>query len=201
MTSYIITWPWHGTGTLVVAWNLAHQNKGTSRRKEEQFLPIRMPTVCWKTRPRNITNMLSIKKSSMLISVSERHSIQRNLPSHCAYVINYSYSYPCSEYSINTAHLILQNNHHSLIDLPNILLYIHGLVILVVNIASILLTWCYIPIIHSLIDLPNILTVPTCTWFSYRCSEYSINTAHLMLHTNHSVTHRLTQHSYCTYMV
>jgi hypothetical protein len=120
--------------------------------------------ICWKTRPRNKTNMLSIKTSSMLISVSERHSIQRNLPSHCTYVINYSYSYPCSEYSINQS-----------------------------------LTWCYIPIIHSLIDIPNIITVPT--WFSYPCSEYSINIAHLMLHTNHSLTHRLTQHSSCTYMI
>jgi hypothetical protein len=27
--------------------------------------------------------------------------MQRNLPRHCTYVINYSYSYPCSEYSIN----------------------------------------------------------------------------------------------------
>jgi hypothetical protein len=31
-----------------------------------------MPTICWKTHPPNITNMLSIKKSSMMmISVSE----------------------------------------------------------------------------------------------------------------------------------
>jgi hypothetical protein len=107
----------------VVAWNLPHTNKGTSRREHEQFVPIAMPTVCWKTRPRNITNMLSNKKSSMLIiSVSERHSILRNLLSHCTYVINYSYSYPCSEYSINQSltwcYIPII---HSLIALPYIL--------------------------------------------------------------------------------
>jgi hypothetical protein len=108
------------------------------------------------------------------------------------------FSYPCSEHSINITHLMLHTNHSLTQTYSTFLLYLHGLVILVVNIAPILLTWCYMPIIHSLIDLLNILTVPT--WFSYPCSEYSTNTAHLMLHTNHSLTHRLTQHSYCTYM-
>ena len=100
------------------------------------------------------------------------------------------FSYPCSEHSINITHLMLHTNHSLIQTYSTFLLYLHGLVILVVNIAPILLTWCYIPIIHSLIDLPNILTVPT--WFSYPCSEHSTNTAHLMLHTNHSLTHRLT---------
>ena len=137
---------------------------------------------CWKTRPRNKTNMLSIKKSSMLISVSERHSIQRNLPSHCTYVINYSY---ISILVVNIASIRLsldvtyQSFTHSL-TYPTFLLYQHDLVILVVNIASILLTWYYISIIHSLIDVHNIRTVPK--WFSYRCNKYSIH---------HSLTHKL----------
>ena len=41
-------------------------------RRGAQFVPIGMPTVCCKTRPPKITNMLSIKNSSMLmIPVSE----------------------------------------------------------------------------------------------------------------------------------
>ena len=44
-----------------------YRNKSACREE-----PIGMPAVCWKTRPPNIANMLSIKKSSMLmISVSE----------------------------------------------------------------------------------------------------------------------------------
>jgi hypothetical protein len=36
-----------------------------------------MPTVCWKTRPPKITNMLSIKNSNMLmISVSENFLVE-----------------------------------------------------------------------------------------------------------------------------
>ena len=46
------------------------RNKSGSRGA--QFVPIGIPTVCCKTRPSNITNMLSIKNSRMLmISVSE----------------------------------------------------------------------------------------------------------------------------------
>ena len=53
-------------------WSLPHTNKRTSGREEEhKFVPIGIPTVCWRTRPPKITNMLSIKNSSLLmISVS-----------------------------------------------------------------------------------------------------------------------------------
>jgi hypothetical protein len=43
-------------------------NKGTSRQEEEHiFLLIGLPTVCWKTPSPKITNMMSIKNSSILI--------------------------------------------------------------------------------------------------------------------------------------
>jgi hypothetical protein len=46
-------------------------------RRGAQFVPIGMPTVCWKTRLPNIANMLSIKNSSMLkISVLENFLVE-----------------------------------------------------------------------------------------------------------------------------
>jgi hypothetical protein len=119
------------------------------------------------------------------------------------------FSYPCSEHSTNTAHLMLHTNHSLTQTYPTFLLYLHGLVILVVNIAPILPTWCCIPIItHS--DLPNILTVPT--WFSYPTFLLYlhdlvilvVNIAPILLTWCYiPIIHllRLTQHSYCTYMV
>ena len=51
-----------------LAWSLPHTNKWTSRREEENSLYpyISMPTL-WKTCPPSITNMLSIKNSSILM--------------------------------------------------------------------------------------------------------------------------------------
>ena len=40
-----------------------YEYRKKSARRGAQFVPIGMPTVCWKTRPPNITNMLSIKNS------------------------------------------------------------------------------------------------------------------------------------------
>ena len=63
-------------------WSLTPTNKGTSRREEEHSLyPIGMPTVCWKTRPPKITNMLSIKNTNMLMmSVSGNFSQNKIYP-------------------------------------------------------------------------------------------------------------------------
>jgi hypothetical protein len=45
-----------------------------------QLVPIGMPAVCWKTRPSNITNMLSTKTSSSLMtSVSENFCLQNKI--------------------------------------------------------------------------------------------------------------------------
>jgi hypothetical protein len=38
-----------------------------STRRGAKLDPIRIPTVCWKTRPSSITNMLSIKNSNMFM--------------------------------------------------------------------------------------------------------------------------------------
>ena len=39
--------------------------------REAQLVPIRMPTVCWKTRPPDIANISSMITLSMMMPVSE----------------------------------------------------------------------------------------------------------------------------------
>jgi hypothetical protein len=60
----------------------SYEWRNKSARRGAHVVPIGMPTVCWKTRPLNIANMLSIKHSSMLrISVSENPLVE----SECLY--------------------------------------------------------------------------------------------------------------------
>ena len=48
----------------------SYEYRNKSARRGAQFVPLGMPTVCWKTRLSNIANMLSIK-NILMVSVSD----------------------------------------------------------------------------------------------------------------------------------
>ena len=54
--------------------------RNMSARREGQFLPIVMPTICWEKFPPNTTNMLSTRNSSILMMSSSVYLI---LESEC----------------------------------------------------------------------------------------------------------------------
>ena len=62
-------------------WNVFHMNRGTDRGEEHHILG--MSISCWKPRPPNISNMLSIKNTSTYLLESEccffSHSRTRHL--------------------------------------------------------------------------------------------------------------------------
>ena len=54
-----------------------------SARKGARFVPIGMPTICWKTFPAKNTKMLSIRNSSILMMSSSKYLFwSRSLPAH-----------------------------------------------------------------------------------------------------------------------
>ena len=55
-----------------IYYSLPHTNKGISQQEKEHSLYSYVCQLSWYTCPPNITNMLSIKTSSILISVSEK---------------------------------------------------------------------------------------------------------------------------------
>ena len=48
----------------------SYDYRNMSARREAQFVPMGMPTICWKTFPAKTTKMLSTKNSSILIMSS-----------------------------------------------------------------------------------------------------------------------------------
>ena len=48
----------------------SHEYRNMSARRGAQFVPIGMPTICWKTFPPKTTKMLSTRNSSMLMMSS-----------------------------------------------------------------------------------------------------------------------------------
>ena len=50
--------------------NASYEYRDMSARRGAQFVPIGMPTICWKTFHPKTTKMLSTKNSSMLMMSS-----------------------------------------------------------------------------------------------------------------------------------
>ena len=48
----------------------SYEYRKMSARRGAQFVPIGMPTICWKTFPPKTTKMLSTRNSSMLMMSS-----------------------------------------------------------------------------------------------------------------------------------
>lgn len=66
-----------------------------------QWIPIGIPTLCWKTRPLNVTNMLLIKQKSSLLIMSD--------PEIFRLVKKYDASLPKTYIFIYVDHLFLWN--------------------------------------------------------------------------------------------
>ena len=68
--------------------------KNMSTRRGAQFVPIGMPTVCWKTFPAKTTKILSTRNSSILMMSSSEHLF---LESECSFT-KYVSSCPKTKY-------------------------------------------------------------------------------------------------------
>ena len=51
----------------------SYEYRKMSARRGVQFVPIWMPTVCWKTFPTKTTNVVSIRNSSILMMSSSEY--------------------------------------------------------------------------------------------------------------------------------
>ena len=57
----------------------SYEYRNMSARRAAQFVPIGMPTICWKTFPPKTTKMLSTRNFSMLIMSSSVYLFLSNL--------------------------------------------------------------------------------------------------------------------------
>ena len=59
----------------------SYEYRNMSARRRAQFVPIGMPSICWKTFPPKTTKMVSTRNSSMLMMSS---SVYLYLESECS---------------------------------------------------------------------------------------------------------------------
>jgi hypothetical protein len=89
------------------AWNLPQTNY-KSAKKAVHLVHIGLPSVCWKTYEQNITNILSIKNSIILMmSVSENFLLE----SVCFW---FAKNYPCLVWPYLLAFQTYKNNYYSI---------------------------------------------------------------------------------------
>ena len=74
----------------------SHEYRKVSERKAAQFVPIGMPTACWKTFPAKTTKILSTRNSSILMMSSSELLFLESECSFTKYVS--STSYPSTKY-------------------------------------------------------------------------------------------------------
>ena len=72
----------------------SYEYRKMSARRGAQFVPIGMPTVCWKTFPAKTTKILSTRNSSILMMSSSEYLL---LESECSFT-KYVSSYPNTKY-------------------------------------------------------------------------------------------------------
>ena len=72
----------------------SYEYRKMSARRGAQFVPIGMPTVCWKTFPAKTTKILSTRNSSILMMSSSEYLL---LESECSFT-KYASSCPNTKY-------------------------------------------------------------------------------------------------------